>query len=249
MECLASGLKIIPNSSKTKPEIDAFCAELGAELAVICENGAAIYGIEHLGIKPETTASDSPIIFGKTIENILDIFETAIPLLLRQNCHFIRDLPIPDQEQALGLTGMALSLAMKRNYSLPFLFSGDDNQLAELNEHIEMAGLSCRKGGRVFNLTGQHNKADALAYIRDALQKVQVSPTIICLGDSENDRHMLEAADISCVIPLPDKPAMSVTRPDKAVIIASQQAPQGWKQSLEMALARTEPSILVRMEM
>ena len=40
---LSKNISIIPNSSKTKPEIYNFCNELEEELPFIVENGAAIY--------------------------------------------------------------------------------------------------------------------------------------------------------------------------------------------------------------
>mgnify|MGYP000367728268 CR=1 FL=1 len=218
------------------------------ELTFISENGAAIHGIEHLGLASNNNEVRAPIVFGKTVAHILDVYETTIPLSLRQHCKFIRDMPTRDQEAALGLNGHALRLAMAREHSMPFMFSGDDRQLADLDSRVEQAGLSCRKGGRVFNLTGQHNKADAQAYVRDACQKDEIWPTTICLGDSENDRNMLEAADIACVIPLPNKPAMSLSKPETALVIANEPAPLGWKTSLERALSIEKQLKLVKME-
>ena len=42
MDLIDSGIRIVPNSSKTRREIDSFCASLGARLPYVFENGAGI---------------------------------------------------------------------------------------------------------------------------------------------------------------------------------------------------------------
>ena len=46
LQCLSIGIKIIPNSSKTKKEIDFFCDQLGKRLPYIVENGSAIHNLD-----------------------------------------------------------------------------------------------------------------------------------------------------------------------------------------------------------
>ena len=47
-QLLSKGICIIPNTSKTEKEILEFNNELGSSLPYICENGAAIKGLELL---------------------------------------------------------------------------------------------------------------------------------------------------------------------------------------------------------
>ena len=49
IECHKSRIVIVPNSSKTKKEIEVFLDELGLKLPFIVENGSAIYGLNLLG--------------------------------------------------------------------------------------------------------------------------------------------------------------------------------------------------------
>ena len=46
---LERGVANIPNSSKTRREIEAFCDELGVTLPFVCENGASLVNATLLG--------------------------------------------------------------------------------------------------------------------------------------------------------------------------------------------------------
>ena len=67
------GVIIIPNSSKTEKEILEFNNELGSSLPYICENGAAIKGLELLN-------SNLPkeLILSKEKDNLAKIFENSV---------------------------------------------------------------------------------------------------------------------------------------------------------------------------
>ena len=50
-------IKLVLNSSKTKAEIDLFCESLGVRLPFICENGAAFFNSDILGL---SGSADTP---------------------------------------------------------------------------------------------------------------------------------------------------------------------------------------------
>ncbi len=54
---LERGVAIIPNSSKTRREIEYFCGELGVTLPFVCENGASIVNANLLWGTPDALAS------------------------------------------------------------------------------------------------------------------------------------------------------------------------------------------------
>ena len=43
VKCIENNIQIIPNTSKTKCEVEYFCNQLGINLPFIVENGSAIY--------------------------------------------------------------------------------------------------------------------------------------------------------------------------------------------------------------
>ena len=79
-QLISKGIFIIPNTSKTEKEILEFNNELGSSLPYICENGAAIKGLELLN-------SNLPkeLILSKEKNNIIKIFIISSFSLLRIN--------------------------------------------------------------------------------------------------------------------------------------------------------------------
>ena len=46
LDCIKKGIKIIPNTSKTKSEVEVFLDQLGQNLPFVVENGAAIHNLD-----------------------------------------------------------------------------------------------------------------------------------------------------------------------------------------------------------
>ena len=128
LKCLDKGIKIIPNSSKTKIEIELFFNQLGKELPYISENGAAVHNLDLLNANLKL--KDNSIILSRSIKEILEIFKTKVPLEFREKCDFIEDMTKDKQMQTLGLNHKYLPLALNRDYSLPLIFNGSQKRLS-----------------------------------------------------------------------------------------------------------------------
>ena len=126
---------------------------------------------------------------------------------------------------------------MERSFSLPFTFSGPDSAVQKLKYFTAEAGLSVQQGGRVYNLSGCHNKADYLPKIRRWATNAKATPILIALGDSMNDIKMLRQADVSCVIPNRNGRCLSFGDGNYPTIIAPRAAPLGWLDAVMEALA------------
>ena len=74
-QLISKGIFIIPNTSKTEKEILEFNNELGSSLPYICENGAAIKGLDLLN-------SNLPkeLMLSREKNNIMKIFEKSVPI-------------------------------------------------------------------------------------------------------------------------------------------------------------------------
>ena len=140
------------------------------------------------------------------------------------------------QQACLGLGTTALDKAMKRSFSLPFTFSGPASDVQKLKYLAAKAGLSVQQGGRVYNLSGCHDKADYLPEIRKWMTKLKTAPVLIVLGDSKNDIKMLKQADVSCVIPNENGDFLSLGNGNYPTIIAPRAAPLGWLDAVMEAL-------------
>ena len=72
-DLISKGIFIIPNSSKTKNEIDSFNKELDEDLPFIVENGAAIYNLNLIN-----SSLPEKISLSREINEILDIFNLSL---------------------------------------------------------------------------------------------------------------------------------------------------------------------------
>ena len=233
---LDTGHLLVLASSKTKAEVESFCNALGRKVPFIYENGA---GVENFNLPFECAEAPYLRQNPKAIRThaLLKIWEQHIPICLRSLCHFVKDANREAQQACLGLRAEALNRALKRSYSLPFTFSGSTSQIQELECLATQAGLSMQQGGRVYNLSGCHNKADYLPEIRKWVAKNRSAPVLIVLGDSKNDIEMLKQADVSCVIPNQNGSCLSLGNGINPTIIAPRAAPLGWLDAVMEAMS------------
>ena len=236
IDLLDVGHPLVLASSKTKAEIESFCDELGRSVPFIYENGAGVENISLFsGCEAVPNTHQNPKAIGT--DALLTIWERYISLDLRSKCHFVKDMDIGGQQICLGLKATALKRAMKRSFSLPFTFSGTETDVQKLKYLTAKAGLSVQQGGRVYNLSGCHDKADYLPEIREWATKAKAKPILIVLGDSMNDVKMLRQADVSCVIPNDSGRCLSLGNGNYPTIIAPRAAPLGWLDAVMEALS------------
>ena len=236
---LARGVAIIPNSSKTCREIEAFCEDLGVTLPFICENGAALVNADLLAAGLDT---DMPrrIEAGISVDRLMSLWISAVEPALRQACVFIDGMTDSAQSDVLGLHGAALARALAREYSVLFLFKGDETGFVRLRAQAADAGLAVHRGGRVCCLSGRHDKSIFNSVIRDIFAPGPTASQVIGFGDSENDVALLCAADMACVVPRPGAPLLTLPDPPGRVIIAPRPAPSGWIIAANAAYAALE---------
>lgn len=234
LQLLRDGITLVPNSSKTRYEIDAFCDELGISLPFICENGAAL--VNRQLIEPPSISNVADVV-GLAPERLMALWDCHIDATLRRHCHFLADLPEAEQAWHLGLRGAALKLAMARDYSAPFVFTGQEAEFHELQRQAVDAGLAIKRGGRVCNLSACHDKAGFTESLREDYRAARRDLVIIGFGDGENDIGMLEGADIACVVPRPGSPPLTLAAPPPTVITAQRTAPEGWLDAARQALS------------
>ena len=75
------GIIIIPNTSKTEKEIEAFINELGSNLPFISENGSSIHGLNLI-----TSNFPDKLVLSREKEELLKIFENKVPEKLKEKC-------------------------------------------------------------------------------------------------------------------------------------------------------------------
>ena len=227
---ISNDISLIPNSSKTKEEINEFNKKLGEDLPYIVENGAAIFDLHLINSNfPEE------IVLSREIEEILTIFNEKIPKNLVSKLKFLHNLDLSDQMKILGLSKEKIRNALKRKYSIPLLFNGNISEKREIKNLVKSAGLTLQEGGRVINLCDNVSKSMAMKKVVKLFNKISNDKlTTIAVGDNFNDLEMLKNSDIPCLV-FNDKFTLETININNC-LVSKKSAPEGWEEIVKLAL-------------
>ncbi|MCO6186418.1 mannosyl-3-phosphoglycerate phosphatase [Rhizobium sp. L1K21] len=186
-----SGIPLILASSKTEAEMRPLAQELALETPMIVENGAGVAGLED-------STSGQPCY--EDIRALLD----KIPPSIRGHFQGFGDWGAEKISARTGLPLASAERAGTRRFSEPGVWDGTDADFEIFETLLEESGFHAVRGGRFTTIMPQTSKGEAMAQIAALYMSPSGdTPTIIALGDGENDIAMLEAADYGIVIANP----------------------------------------------
>ncbi len=133
------------------------------------------------------------------------------------------EMTLEEIATSTGLPPETAALAAQREFDEPFLFIEGDPQL--LLREIRALGYQSTRGGRFFHIFKSGSKGRAF------LELAQHYDLRIALGDSENDRSLLDAAHLPILIPGGN------LSPQPNYRVAPQPGPSGWNAALLDILA------------
>jgi mannosyl-3-phosphoglycerate phosphatase len=199
-------IPLVFTSSKTKPEIEVLQAIMKIQEPFIVENGAAVFFPDgYRGWLIEAGFHQPPyrvIQLGASYGEIRRFVQALLPAW---RIHGFGDMSVADIVRLTGLSPAQATLAKKRDFTEPFLLE-DDSRIVDLGTMAEARGLKVTRGGRFYHLIGSGQ--DKGIAVRQALSvfRRHAGPRLVAigLGDSANDRAMLESVDIAILIPHPD---------------------------------------------
>ena len=226
---ISKGIYIIPNTSKTEIEINEFNKELGLNLPYISENGSSINGLNLINKN-----FPNQINLSRDKDDIFKIFKKIVPENLKVKCRLIFKMEKKVQSKIFGLSGKKLKDALNRNYSIPFIFSGNLDQRRQLNEIVNKGGLTLHEGGRVINICDNVSKVKSMNKIIKMVKKTEDNVKIIGVGDNYNDLDMLKNSNIACLV-FNDQFTMEPININNC-IVSKNPAPIGWQEVVKMAL-------------
>ena len=157
-----------------------------------------------------------------------------MPLTLRGSIRTIFDYSLNDICALTNLSQENMKLALTREYSLPFVYLGND--LPEIVTFVRELGLDITKGGRFYHLIERSvKKSLAISWLIDNLKRQCSNKqfTTIAIGDGENDLCMFEVVDKSILIP---NKATQIDKKKLAglnYIKAKYEGPKGWASAVE----------------
>ena len=233
-DLVSKGIKIIPNSSKTKAELSNFNKQYNLNLSFIAENGSSIHGLNliHANL-PEKVSLSRPT------NQIYEIYNENISSDLKNNITFISKLNIKEQQEIFGLPLDKIKLALKRNNSLPIQFNGNEFEKNEFIKIMNNAGLAVQTGGRIMNICDKVNKSEAIIKTLELISnEIQNDIITIGVGDNQNDIAMLKETDYSCLVKN-DNFDSSLINIDN-LIKSSEPSPLGWADVIKTAIQKIE---------
>tara|TARA_Y100000741_G_scaffold314586_1_gene260076 strand:+ start:149 stop:943 length:795 start_codon:yes stop_codon:yes gene_type:complete len=229
---LLKNIHIIPNSSKTRQEIENFNKELDENLSFVVENGAAIHNLNLIN-----SSFPEKISLSREIDEILKIFEIKIPNKYKSKCKFVKNLSFDKQSKILGLNKENIKAALNRQYSTPLLFEGSKSDKIDLFKFVNDAGLSLQEGGRVINLCDKVSKSQAMKNVIKVFKKITKEKLItVGVGDNFNDLEMLKNSDIPCLV-FNDKFTLEKININNC-LVSKKPAPEGWEEVVKLALEK-----------
>ncbi len=191
------GFPIIPCTSKTASEVRVIRKDIGLSDPFIVENGGAIYG------NHEFSSEEWELAIGKKYKYLrpkLDIISSE----LDYNLTALNDLSYSKINDLTGLNASSIELALKREWSVPFL-NPPESLETRLRKISIKHGTTVYKGNRMSHLLAKgSDKGRAVIELKKFLK--QSHAKVIALGDSQNDLPLLQIADKAVVVPSKDGP-------------------------------------------
>ncbi len=191
-------------SSKSSDEIKVYRERLSNHEPFISENGGAIFIPEEYGLKCEfNKVEDGYLVveIGSEYNNLLDVFEkvkknTGVKLKT------IMEFTVDELVRVTGLSNEEAYLAQKREYILPFVIDGEQEDVENIKREIHSLGFNYTEGVRFVYLMGENDKGKAVKILVDIFRENFPESKIITvgLGDSLNDLPMLEAVDKAILV-------------------------------------------------
>jgi mannosyl-3-phosphoglycerate phosphatase len=236
-------IPLILCTSKTRSEIEGIRLHLDNTHPFIPENGGAILiPKDYFSQKFNFTKEDSDyfiIELGTPYTELREAFN-HLSTLLPGKLNGFGDMEAEEVAHHCDFSLGQAELAKQREYDEPFILE-DEASEAEIQEIAGRLNLQITKGGRFYHLTGQNDKGKAALILKDAYKDAHggksESLKTIALGDSLNDKSMLETVDYPILVQKPDRNYDPSVKLDN-LILASGSGPSGWSDSLLKLLNR-----------
>lgn len=225
-------IPLVVCSSKTRAEIEHLRRRLQNTHPFTSENGGGVFiPSGYFDIPPDSYNVEEEggyqvIRLGARYADLRKALEE-----LRGEGFDVRGFGDMTAEEVSALTGLSrqeAAMAKERDFDEPFVYKGAE--LKPFIEAIEAKGFHYTKG-RLLHILGDSSKGGAVDILIDLYRRKHGEIVTIALGDSPNDREMLERADYAVIVRKPDgscDPALDI----RGVIRADGIGPAGWNKAI-----------------
>lgn len=229
------GIPLILASSKTCAEMLELRAALGNLSPFIVENGAAVFIPRHTF--PEQPA-DTEVRGDFWVHEMAPPRSRWLAVLATLEEEFPGEFDsfyragVPGIMEMTGLGEVEARTANDRSYTEPVRWLGSVKREPLFIKRLHDAGATVFKGGRFLSVSGGCDKGQALCWLRSLYTKFAGGSMVdLAIGDSDNDRPMLEAAHSALLIRSPVHAFPSLAKAD-SVIRSVHYGPAGWAEGV-----------------
>jgi len=232
-------IPVILNTSKTYAEVITWVQRLALSYPFIVENGSAIYCpqgyfpadlLDQSGYDWHMRHGYQLIALGKPLAELQAFLQQESP-----PANSLVDCPLDEAIELTGLSPEEAQQARQREFTLPLAFTDPARQQA-FARRAQKQGYQLLQGGRFAHLMGACDKGKAIKVLVDLYEKMSGRrPRLVALGDSGNDRAMLEVADKAVVIRNHKGDWLTVS--GGSVYNTHFPAPNGWVEGVVQALS------------
>jgi len=197
------GVPIIFCSAKTKAEQEEYRRELGIGDPFIVENGGAVFLPQDYFALPISGASSIPGYFVIELGLAYEEVRKVLKNVEREQGIFIRgfgDMSAEEVSQKTRLSPRCAVLASQRAYDEPFYLEGDSDQVKQVLDNIEKAGLRWTPVGSHYSTVGHTDKGKAIKILLELFKREFGEVETIGVGDSQNDLSMLASVDVPVLV-------------------------------------------------
>jgi len=228
------GFPLILNSSKTYAELRSLASEIEGCHAVVAENGGLI-AVHESSELIDGEVDEYGYIAHSSGKNRAEIIAEIHQQREEKGYDFAgyADWQVSDVISHTGLTEEGATLSMMRDATEPIIWSDSEERWEEFSAFLKSKDLQALRGGRFIHIMSMVDKVQGMESVVRMYQSKYPEKkwTSIALGDSANDRAMLQASDIPVIIPHHDGPRVELQRDD--AILAPDTGSTGWGAVIE----------------
>lgn len=239
------GIPVVLNTSKTFDEVRALQDAMGIRGPFVVENGSALFvpAQGYSALRMDASGASRvdgywQVVYGAPRDFILQRLHT-----LRSehgwNFEGFADWDTDTIMHRTGLDRDSAGRASRKLFSEPVDWRDSEERFGLFRDALLRDRLLVLRGGRFHHVQGRTDKARPLRWLKARYESVAGVPIrLVCLGDSDNDIEMLNAADIPVCVksPVADCPRLA---PAKAAICTESYGPRGWNEAINGILADT----------
>jgi D-glycerate 3-kinase len=239
---------VIPVTSKTQAEVELLRDSLHNSHPFIVENGAAVFiPVGYFAQQPAGTIEKDGYWVKEFVEP-RSRWQALIDQIRPRYSDQFKTFADAGIDGIIAMTGLnvhAAARAARRQYGEPVSWQGNGNLKHQFIDELTAAGAHILEGGRFLHVSGDCDKGRALRWLEQVYQ--QASPEVqmlsLAIGDSQNDRAMLEQADHGLLIRSPVHPLPEVCRSSN-LTVSTHTGPKGWAEGVNLILDATLHPVL-----